>query len=101
MADFDYHHEVLDLVKALWGLKDAPRAFGMRLARTLRSLSYVQGITDRQTWRKISNTGNGKLRTLITTHIDDIKGAGPDEDRKELLAALRKDYGDGTKGITY
>ena len=26
MADFDNHLEVLDLVKALWGLKDAPQA---------------------------------------------------------------------------
>ena len=27
MSDYDHHTEVLDLVKALWGLKDAPRAF--------------------------------------------------------------------------
>ena len=66
----------------MWGLKDAPRAFSMRLAHTLRTLEYVQGITYRQTWRKFANTENKKLRTLITTHIDDIKGAGPEEDRK-------------------
>ena len=35
MASIDYHTEVLDLVKALWGLKDAPRAFGLKLAETL------------------------------------------------------------------
>ena len=41
MKDFDYHTEVLDLVKALWGLKDAPRAFGLKLAETLRGNGYT------------------------------------------------------------
>ena len=52
MSDFDYHVEVLDLVKALWGLKDAPRAFGLKLAETLRQNGFVQGIIDPQIWRK-------------------------------------------------
>ena len=75
MEDFDAQAEVLDLLNAMWGLKDAPRAFTMRLARTLGSLDYVQGITDRQTWRKFSKTGDKKLCTILTTHIGDIKGA--------------------------
>ena len=54
MADFDNHLEVLDLVKALWGLKDAPRAFGLKLAETLRSCDFVQGIVDPQAWRKFA-----------------------------------------------
>ena len=35
VSDFDHQSEVLDLIKALWGLKDAPRAFSLRLQRTL------------------------------------------------------------------
>ena len=55
MQDFDYHTEVLDLVKALWGLKDAPRAFGLKLAETLREAGYIQGIIDPQVWRKFKS----------------------------------------------
>merc|ERR1711923_237521 len=44
LADFDHQSEVLDLIKALWGLKDAPRAFGLKLAETLGSCGSVQGI---------------------------------------------------------
>ena len=43
-----------DLIKAMSGLKDAPRAFGMRLRRTLRGSGYKQGITDPQMWCKFA-----------------------------------------------
>ena len=52
MKDFDNNYEVLDLVKALWGLKDAPRAFGLKLAETLTSIGFTQGTIDPQLWRK-------------------------------------------------
>eukprot|EP00975_Prorocentrum_lima_P001652 354856-Prorocentrum_lima.AAC.1 len=29
MEDYDSSLEILDLLKAMWGLKDAPQAFGM------------------------------------------------------------------------
>eukprot|EP00975_Prorocentrum_lima_P007921 1695909-Prorocentrum_lima.AAC.1 len=32
MADYGNTMEILDILKAMWGLKDAPRAFGMRLS---------------------------------------------------------------------
>merc|ERR1712051_155888 len=51
MADFGHQSEVLDLIKALWGLKDAPRAFSLRLQRTLKQLGYVQGVMDPRIWR--------------------------------------------------
>ena len=52
MADFDINEEILDLIKAMWGLKDAPRAFSMRLSATLRAAGYIQGVMDPQVWRK-------------------------------------------------
>ena len=52
MADFDINTEILDLIKAMWGLKDAPRAFSMRLSATLRAAGYIQGVMDPQVWRK-------------------------------------------------
>eukprot|EP00975_Prorocentrum_lima_P033309 6988654-Prorocentrum_lima.AAC.1 len=51
MEDNDGSVEILDLPKAMWGLKDAPRAFGMRLSRSLQEIGYQQGVTDEQIWR--------------------------------------------------
>eukprot|EP00975_Prorocentrum_lima_P007703 1650990-Prorocentrum_lima.AAC.1 len=38
----------------MWGVKDAPRDFGMRLSRSLKEIGYHQGVTDPQIWRKFS-----------------------------------------------
>ena len=130
MADFDHQSEVLDLIKALWGLKDAPRAFSLRLQRTLKQLGYVQGVMDPQIWRLYTRTSDKNhsvvkelltredaeettrsnfpedvdigitgtnLRCILTTHIDDIKGAGDDAAKRDLLQALRRDYGSDVK----
>eukprot|EP00975_Prorocentrum_lima_P061167 12823108-Prorocentrum_lima.AAC.1 len=51
MEDYDSSLEILDLLKAMWGLKDAPRAFGMRLRRSLQQIGYQQRVIDRQIWR--------------------------------------------------
>ena len=34
---------------------------------------------------------------MLTTHIDDIKGAGEDTTKYELLQALKRDYGSDVK----
>eukprot|EP00975_Prorocentrum_lima_P048507 10147286-Prorocentrum_lima.AAC.1 len=58
MEDYDNSVEILDLLKAMWGLNDAPRAFGMRLSRSLQEIGYQQGVTDRQLWRKVEKNAN-------------------------------------------
>ena len=73
MKDFDNNIEVLDLVKALWGLKDAPRAFGLKLAETLRSVGFTQGIIDPQLWRKYKSgttKDSGQKRNLYDRGAD-------------------------------
>eukprot|EP00975_Prorocentrum_lima_P059803 12539651-Prorocentrum_lima.AAC.1 len=52
MEDYDSSLEILDLLKAMWGLKDAPRAFGIRLSRSHQEIGYQQGVIDRQIWRR-------------------------------------------------
>eukprot|EP00975_Prorocentrum_lima_P011915 2532875-Prorocentrum_lima.AAC.1 len=52
MEDYDGSLEILDRLKAMWGLKDAPRACSMRLSRSLNEIGYQQGITDKKIWRK-------------------------------------------------
>eukprot|EP00975_Prorocentrum_lima_P000268 54792-Prorocentrum_lima.AAC.1 len=84
----------------MWGLKDAPRAFGMRLSRSLQEIGYPQGVTDRQIWRKFEKnskpvTGDHcgfhpQMTSLISTHIDDT-----DVERHLLLTTLKKHYGEG------
>ena len=108
MSDFVINGEILDLVKAMWGLKDAPRAFSMRLSATLRAAGYIQGVMGPQVWRKFSDEehkeedlDNAMLGTwlvsMITTHIDDIKGSATDHEQELLLKALQKDYGSDAK----
>eukprot|EP00975_Prorocentrum_lima_P065086 12901350-Prorocentrum_lima.AAC.1 len=91
----------------MWGLKDAPRAFSMRLRRSLKELGYQQGIAGKQIWRKFTKNmkpvnndhcGFGPhLVSLISTHIDDIKGRATDHKRDLLLATLKKHYGEDAK----
>eukprot|EP00975_Prorocentrum_lima_P029419 6179082-Prorocentrum_lima.AAC.1 len=67
----------------MWGLKDAPQAFSMRLSRYLHELGYQQGVTDKQIGRKFDKSAkpvtgsrfgfHPQLTSLISTHIDDIK----------------------------
>eukprot|EP00975_Prorocentrum_lima_P065271 12902484-Prorocentrum_lima.AAC.1 len=52
MEDYDGSLEILDRLNAMWGLKDGPRAFSMRLSRSLKEIGYQQVITDKQIWRK-------------------------------------------------
>ena len=84
MKDYDNNFEILDLVKAMWGLKDAPRAFGMRLKVTLTDCGYVQGVMDPQVWRKFKTKVLGvysesvlgeHLLSMLTTHIDDKRSS--------------------------
>ena len=90
MSDFDYHVEVLDLVKALWGLKDAPRAFGLKLAETLRQNGFVQGIIDPQIWRKRKEQ-KGRPSSRSTPEIkSDLDPDRNSEDEKPTTADKSK-----------
>eukprot|EP00975_Prorocentrum_lima_P031205 6551208-Prorocentrum_lima.AAC.1 len=68
MADYDNTREILDLLKAMWGLKDAPRAFDMRLSRSLKEIGYHQGVTDPQIWRKFSQSSRPALDSHCGFH---------------------------------
>eukprot|EP00975_Prorocentrum_lima_P025707 5409025-Prorocentrum_lima.AAC.1 len=48
----------------MWGLKDAPREFGMRLSRSLQDIGYQQGLTDRQTWGSLTRLQAGNRCSL-------------------------------------
>ena len=78
----------------------------MRLNVTLRGCGCVQGIMDPQVWHKFKPNGppvvheavlGEHLLSMLTTHIDDIKGAATENECDILLTALKKDYGNDAK----
>eukprot|EP00975_Prorocentrum_lima_P051226 10731043-Prorocentrum_lima.AAC.1 len=64
MASYDNTEEILTLLKAMWGLEDAPRAFGMGRSRSLKEIRYHLGVTDPQIWRKFSQTAGYARKSL-------------------------------------
>eukprot|EP00975_Prorocentrum_lima_P026342 5536082-Prorocentrum_lima.AAC.1 len=68
MAVCDHTREILNLLKAMWGLKDAPRAFGMRLSRFLKEIGYHQGVTDPHIWCKLSQNSGPALGSHCGFH---------------------------------
>ena len=86
--------EVIMLLKALWGLKDAPRAFGLRLAKSMKELGLKQTLQDPMTYTKHSGK---QLVCHVSTHIGDLKGAAEEQARAALITVLRRDYGNDVK----
>ena len=93
--------EVLDFLKAMWGLMDGPRAFGLRRDRTLTDFGASKTNKDPHLWVKHKKDGKqptGKrIALMMSTHLDDIKGAGDDDQREELARLLRRDFGNDLK----
>ena len=96
MDDFDNHVEVVDLIKALWGLNDAPRAFGLRLKQTLRSINYVQGVMDPQIWRKFKQNSEASridpLRFSPQSKRDDQPSGLVAEDGRCVRTAAQQSW---------
>jgi len=102
MADYNPTTEVLDFLKAMWGLKDAPRLFGLRRDMSFRTFGATPTHRDPNFWVKRGTTDKGKaITTLLSTHLDDIKGGATDKDRESLQAILKKDFGDDLKSNTF
>ena len=98
MENFDPIKEVLHFVKAMWGLKDAPRAFGLRRDQTLRESGARPTCRDPQLWVKHAAVEN-KLHTvaMFSTHMDDITGGSATDERTHLEQLLKRDFGNDLK----
>jgi len=98
LHDFDPVTEILEFLKSIWGLKDAPRAFGMRRDQTLRRFGATPTVKDPHLWVKRTSTNNSHhLVAILSTHLDDIKGGSGDEQRLLLAKALKDTFGDDLK----
>ena len=91
LHDLNFAVEVLKLLKAVYGLRDAPRAWRMRLDAELRSLGGVPLPTDKSLYCFYDK--KQELEALISTHVDDLKGTGTTARTKAILDGLTKAFG--------
>eukprot|EP00971_Amphidinium_carterae_P351345 6492067-Amphidinium_carterae.3 len=69
---FDEATEILHLDRPGTGLKDAPRAFSLKLRRLTTSMNFVQSCIDRELEFKFEQK---RLCAAMAKHVDDIKMA--------------------------
>jgi len=67
-------HKVLRLTKALYGLRQAPRAWNAKLDQTLRAL----GFTNSDSEHAVYTRGHGSSRLLVGVYVDDLVITGSD-----------------------
>ena len=102
--NFDPHKEVLNMVKPIYGLKDAPRAWRKKLHKILVEFGLTQMFADGQLYvSHDARTGKSTMsmpqhvpkpmRCLLSTHVDDLKGCARRVVAMELLAHLERCVG--------
>jgi hypothetical protein len=67
-------HKVLRLAKALYGLRQDPRAWNAKLDQTLRAL----GFTNSNSEHAVYTRGHGSSRLLVGVYVDDLIITGSD-----------------------
>ena len=89
-SHFDETIHELELLKPIYGLKDAPRAWRRRLHTAMLALKAENLRTDAciYIWRD----GN-KLVAICSAHVDDLKIAGEPALVKHILASLSVQFG--------
>ena len=91
MVDFSCQVELLNYLKSIWGLKDAPRAFGMARDDSLLKAGFKRTTADRHVWANFCAVG--KSVCVVTTHVDDVKGRATKGARAELRKRVSHDFG--------
>ena len=103
-GDFNPMKEVLRMLRCGFGLKDAPRLWKKVLRKVLQDLGLMPTQSDPQlyVWHASetesgpSGLANGKaskrLVLILSTHVDDFKGAGEEWYRQRLIEGLEKEF---------
>ncbi|KAK3121821.1 hypothetical protein QOZ80_8BG0661360 [Eleusine coracana subsp. coracana] len=68
-------HKVLRLRKALYGLRQAPRAWNIKLATTLKAMGFKQSPHEAAVYRR----GRGGCALLVGVYVDDLVITGTSE----------------------
>ena len=82
--------DILELLKPAYGLKDAPKAWRTRLVQVLVSTGGTSLHTDPNLF--VWFTG-GLLTCILSTHVDDLKGAAVEPQAKRILKVLEDSFG--------
>jgi hypothetical protein len=79
----EHREKVLKLKKALYSLKQAPRAWNARLDQELYKLGFVRSMEENVVYRK----GSGMSLLLVGVYVDDLIICGPNN---RLVAAFKQ-----------
>ena len=83
----------LRMLKAVYGLRDAPKAWRTRLCQVLKASGGVPCFSDPCLYLWFQG---GHLSAIISIHVDDLKGGGVPAQVKHILALLTSAFGDLT-----
>ena len=87
--DFNPATETLSMVKPIYGLKDAPRAWQQKLNSILFSSGMKQLLAEEQVF-VLLETLVKKSKRILSTHVDDLKGGAKKAIAMALLAHIEK-----------
>ena len=90
LQSYNPDRDVLRMKKAVYGLKDAPRAWRIKLDLVLRSTGGRPLHTDSSLYVWFEHE---RLVCVASTHVDDIKGAGVKLHVARILAVLTAQFG--------
>ena len=90
LESFNTVHEVFRMLKAIYGLCDAPRAWQLKLQQSLKRAGGQQLHTDRNIWVWFRLS---QLVMVLSTHVDDLKGCGESAEVERLRLHLTAEFG--------
>ena len=79
------------MIEAVYGLKDAPRAWQKKLHAILTSFGLSSIFADPQLYVRHERS---VLKMILSAHVDDLKGGARKSDALRLLAHLEKEVGE-------
>jgi hypothetical protein len=82
---------VLRMLKPVYGLKDAPRAWRLRLDAELRRLHGRPMLSDPSVYLWFRD--GTKLAAIISTHVDDLKGGGDTDTMNMIKDGITSAFG--------
>ena len=91
-SHFDKLKHELEMLKAIYGLKDAPRAWRKRLHQVMMQMKAEQLKTDSNVY--VWRASDGKLLAICSTHVDDLKFGGVPATLDAILKTLTDQFGE-------